>query len=73
MKKLTIALGLTYALASCETEVDKLNKMKSPVIVKSKGYAGLGDYGVLLKGADGHMEYFSGAPFESLKIGDTLK
>lgn len=47
--------------------------MKSPVIVKSKGYAGLGDYCVIVKGADGHIEYFSGTPFESLKVGDTLK
>lgn len=74
MKTVILTLGLTSILASCiESDTDRLNRMKSPVVVKSKGDAGFGDYGVLLQGADGHVEYFSGTPFDTPKVGDTLK
>lgn len=61
-------------LASCiKTDSERIEEMKSPVVVKSTGEDEFGDDMIVIVDAEGNVEVVVGGEFESLKPGDTLK
>lgn len=73
MKKTILTLSAIATLASCQkSDMERMNDMKAPVIVNSKGFDSFGDPTVILIDADGHLEIFIGPVLRSMKPGDTI-
>ena len=72
MKKILFIFG--FVLTSCEaSDVEKLNKLESPVVVKTKGRVGFFGNGIIVIDKKGTAEYFSNGAFKSAEVGDTIK
>lgn len=69
-----LTIAAIASLASCQkSDIERMNDMKAPVIVKSKGFDSFGDPTVILVDADGKLDHFIGPVLRSLKVGDTIK
>ena len=71
MKKIILILPF---LTSCwKTDVERLNEMKSPVVVVATGETEWEFQSVLVKDGTGKMYKLQGVVFDNMKVNDTIK
>lgn len=73
MKTIITSLAAIAIFASCsKSNEEKLNEMKPPVVVKSKGYDPFDGAQVILIDAKGKIQFLNSSFFDSAKVGDTI-